>query len=339
MKKVKSEYHYLTQNGELKGLQKRIPNFTKETFLVLDSSVCLDILNLINKKNINKESKRKAIDLVRFLQKKGLEIFEFFALFELCYDKSKLELDEEKFDDFNYKIHYAFNIPFEKLRDNQFDTPSQKHLAPDPIKNNISSLMINQLLIYYCGILKIKNIAQGGIGKKYGAEKAKKNIFHFIDWMDSKLGIVLGLEYMLAVNIFGGNDLYRPMIGDNLDKDKVLKVLWGTAWDLFHARLSRNDTQLSKIVSRDVNSIFVTNDKRLYGLLAPDTIIFSEYDQSKITYSNPDPKLTPLINDTLAIELKERILEIIAKRKSQNPVIPDNQYIKKLIMELEQNIT
>ena len=68
--KIKTEYHYLTKTGALKELNKTNTNLEKKTFLVLDSSVCLDLVNIVNKKNISKDSKRKAFELIKYSQKK-----------------------------------------------------------------------------------------------------------------------------------------------------------------------------------------------------------------------------------------------------------------------------
>ena len=89
---MKNEYHYLTELGALKGLKKAYPNFQKKAFLVLDSSICLDIVSIVNKKNIRKESKRKAFELIDYSQKKSMSPFGVFALLELSLDKTTYKI-------------------------------------------------------------------------------------------------------------------------------------------------------------------------------------------------------------------------------------------------------
>lgn len=224
----KNEYHYLTKFGALRGFKKSNPNTEKKTFLVLDSSVCLDIVNIVNKKDINKDSKRKVFELIEYSQKKSMQPFEIFALLELSLDKITYKLNTYKFLDIGNKLKFAFQFPLEKLRKNDFDFSTNFFQANKPNLNNDASAFIEQILVHYSALLKIREIASKGLGK----QKAKENIIEFIDWMNIELGLILGLEYQLAFQIFGGNNSFNAMIKEDSSKEKALKTLWGSSWDL-----------------------------------------------------------------------------------------------------------
>lgn len=115
LKNSNVEYHYLNKFGSVKGLNKNNPNLEKKTFLVLDSSVCLDIISIVNKKHINKDSKRKAFELIKYSQKKSMPIFEILALLELSFEKSTFKLNTEKLLDFSNKLKFAFQFPLERI--------------------------------------------------------------------------------------------------------------------------------------------------------------------------------------------------------------------------------
>ena len=332
MRNEKSEYHYLTKFGVLKGFNKSHIDNTKRTFLVLDSSVCLDIVNIINKKNINKISKRKAFELIKYSQKKSMPIFELFASLELSINKITQQLDENKFLDFSRKIKFAFQVPLKDLKKNNFNFSMNSY--PDIKMNNNVTSFVDQIYVHYCVLLKIREIASNGLGK----QKSKKNITQFLDWMDFKLGIILGLEYQLALQIFGGNTNFNTMIKENSNKERTLKALWGSAWDLLHARVSRDSSQLSEIVNEDINSIFVTNDKRLHELLAPQIEFASEFDRTKISITDGKENYPPHYDDDFISELNQRIIKIFEKRELNSPNYPKNSIIKNLIKNLEEKI-
>lgn len=332
MKVEKSEYHYLTEFGVLKGFNKSNIDKTKKTLLVLDSSVCLDIINVVNKKPITKISKRKVFELIKYSQKKSMPIFEIFALLELSINKRTHQLDEKKFFDFSKKIKFAFGIHLKDLKKNNFNF-SIKSNTDIEIHNNFTAF-VEQISVYYCALLKIREIASKGLGK----QRAKKNIFELLDWMELKLGIILGLEYQLAFQIFGGNTGFNSMIKENSNKERTLRALWGSAWDLFHARVSRNSRQLSEIVSENVNSIFITNDKKLHELLAPQITFSSEYERTKISVTAGEENYPPYYDDDFISELNGKLYKIFDQREFKSPIYPESEKIKNLINDLENKI-
>ena len=330
----KNEYHYLTKFGALRGFKKSNPNTEKKTFLVLDSSVCLDIVNIVNKKDINKDSKRKVFELIEYSQKKSMQPFEIFALLELSLDKITYKLNTCKFLDIGNKLKFAFQFPLEKLRKNDFDFSTNFFQANKPNLNNDASAFIEQILVHYSALLKIREIASKGLGK----QKAKENIIEFIDWMNIELGLILGLEYQLAFQIFGGNNSFNAMIKEDSSKEKALKTLWGSSWDLLHARMSRNSRQLSEIVNEDVNSIFITNDKRLFELLSPQVEFSSEFGKTGISITTGKESYPPHFNPDFVEELNKKILDIFEKRAVKKIEYPDNNLVKNMIINMEKNL-
>lgn len=335
LKNSNVEYHYLNKFGSVKGLNKNNPNLEKKTFLVLDTSVCLDIINIVNKKHINKDSKRKAFKLIKYSQKKSMPIFEILALLELSFEKLTYKLNTEKLLDFSNKLKFAFQFPLERLRKNDFDfLINFQLLEKKEIKNNADDI-IEQILVHYSVLLKIREIACKGLNK----QKSQKNILEFIDWMESELNMILGLEYQLAVQIFGGNNSFNSMIKENSTKENTLKALWGTAWDLLHARVGRNSKQLSALVDEDVNAIFITNDKKLYELIAPQIELTTQYDRTRISITSGEENHPPHFGDDFMDNLNQIILKIFEKRVSKKVNYPDNDFIKSLIFDMENKIS
>jgi len=331
---LKNEYHYLTELGVLKGLKKAYPNFQKKAFLVLDSSICLDIVNIVNKKNIQKESKRKAFELIDYSQKKSMPPLGIFALLELSLDKTTYKVNTDKLLDLNNKLNFAFQFPLNRIRKNEFNFSRNFNQLEKPIIHNNGSEIVEQILVHYSALLKIREIARNGLGK----QRAKKNLIEFIDWMEFELDLILGIEYQLAFQIFGGNSIFNAMIKENSTGEKALKTLWGTAWDLFHARVSRNSDQLSQIVNEEVNSIFVTNDHRLYELLSPQIGFIREFDRTKISITDGEENCPPNFDSDFISEMNNRFIEINKSRVSKKVVYPTNDFVKSIILDLEKKV-
>ena len=259
---------------------------------------------------------------------------EIFALLELSLDKITYKLNTYKFLDIGNKLKFAFQFPLEKLRKNDFDFSTNFFQANKPNLNNDASAFIEQILVHYSALLKIREIASKGLGK----QKAKENIIEFIDWMNIELGLILGLEYQLAFQIFGGNNSFNAMIKEDSSKEKALKTLWGSSWDLLHARMSRNSRQLSEIVNEDVNSIFITNDKRLFELLSPQVEFSSEFGKTGISITTGKESYPPHFNPDFVEELNKKILDIFEKRAVKKIEYPDNNLVKNMIINMEKNL-
>jgi hypothetical protein len=129
---------------------------------------------------------------------------------------------------------------------------------------NIYEDVSPSLLNSYCALLELRRLAKTNGLKQATAEKS---IRQFFDWMMTELDIVRGIEYQLALHIFGGHTRYRKMIGLDSKPADVQKHLLGTAWDIFHAKTSSNSFRLFQILGRNLEPFFLTSDANLFGLL------------------------------------------------------------------------
>lgn len=331
-------FYFLTDLGETElptkaEIESLRVNDKSELFLILDSSVCFEIITLINHKKSARVDKSKVFNLIEYIQKNNVDYTPIFALAELCYDRSNLELRDEKLWDFKNKIDFALNYPIKLLKRYNFDFSINFHL-----KKNQESLdssvepIIPRLRLYYTGLLKIHELASQGLKK----ECAEKNIRLFVDWMKNDLGVFLGLEYNLALEVFGGNTKFLKMLKLGASEDITKKALWGTAWDLFHARVSCNRPQLEMMVNRNIHPVFVTNDQVLYRLMSPQVAQSVKYNttQLKITTENTYPGH---FSDHFMNEINNEILLLSTERIEQETIC-DIDKIDVMIRELEEKL-
>ncbi|ADR23464.1 hypothetical protein MATR_26840 [Marivirga tractuosa] len=331
-----NHFHYLSELGEiaLPNQQKltEISEKNEQPIIILDSCVCLDIITLIKHKKSARVDKIKIFNLIEYIQKNNIEAIPIFALIELCYDKSTFEIQEDKLWDIKNKIDFALKYPIKRLKKLNFDynqnfIPSKN---PKLLVTSIAPLASN-LNLYYAGLLKIREISNNGLKN----ELAEKNIQKFIQWMIN-LDLFLGLEYSLALAIFGGDSKLRSMIKLGSTPEKVIKSLWGSAWDLFHARISCNAPELNKIFQKSTYPIFATRDYALYKLMAPHVENNIRYNSSKLTLrtKNEYPKhySSEFIN-----ELNKTILQTSVDRIDK-PIIYNHSKINSIIRELEAGL-
>ncbi len=145
---------------------------------------------------------------------------------ELCYDKETLEILDDKLWDIKNKVDFIFRYPVKLLKRFEFDYDLNFHSASKQESlNNSLKPIISNLHLYYAALLKIRDIADSGLKKA----NAEKNIELFVEWMEDELDLFLGLEYSLALEIFGGNSKFRSMIKFCANKEATVKALWGTA--------------------------------------------------------------------------------------------------------------
>jgi hypothetical protein len=179
----------------------------------------------------------------------------------------------------------------------------------------------------YCCLLKIREIA---LKNSVSKEKYTKNVQVFIDWMVEELDIVMGVEFKLAVNVFGGETSFRRMI--NLDGKSLntTKSLLGTAWDICHYRMFANSENLSKIVSEDSFPIFVTKDEPFYELVK-STIKGNHKIGSSLMMDFEKPRFS---DEPSTDFFNERMLVLAAQRFGKE-VNYDEDKVLRLIGELE----
>jgi hypothetical protein len=233
--------------------------------IFIDSCVCLHISKLVdhkrNAKNIDREYLLK---LNEYITKTGIKLSPFFALIELSTNTGEFSVEKykdlmERVDFFNQippkhlkKFNYNFNTDYFIINDVEITKPTVPYLGLDLFYLNT-----------YCCLLKIRGLALRGLNKTV----AEKNINDFFTWMRDDLDLILGLEYKLALNIFGGHTEFRKMIWLEGKHKLVKQKLKGTSWDITHARLCMNNFKLNKILKDNIVAYFLTSDTNLIELV------------------------------------------------------------------------
>lgn len=183
----------------------------------------------------------------------------------------------------------------------------------------------------YSAMLKICELSKKGLSAGW----AEKNITAFLDWMEHELNIILGVDYSFALEIFGGNTKFRSMIKLGAGKQKILASARGAAWDMFHAKMSRNKNQLSYISGYKVYPLFVTNDQVLAELISPKVGSYEKSGRSQVSRVERNNKLN--YSEGFWKYLDERLLKIKAERIGRNSSV-DREKVKAIINVLEDNL-
>ncbi len=307
----------------------------EQIILVLDSSTCLDIVKLVNHKEKAHADKLKIYKLIDYVQTNNVEVLSIFALVESCYDRNTLKLQSDKFCDYSRRIQFAFQFPLKKFKRYEYDVTwdlwdvNQARFSSEPA----AAIIDSRINPYYASLLKILQIAKlNGLSSK----NAKKNIEMFIDWMDNELNCFLSYEYILALNIFGGNSKYGSMLKVNSSKEVILKAAWGTAWDTFHARMSINRDLISELVDKKVYPIFVAKDFNLYNLMSPYVNSYIKRNFKKVAVTLNE-KYPPFFNSDFIDKLNKKMSEI-CQRRFNLEVELDYDAVKILIKNLEDEL-
>jgi hypothetical protein len=335
----KKHFHFISDFGKselpCKPELSQIAEAGERILLVLDSSVCLDIVSLVRDRKSSGADKIKIFNLIEYVQKNKTDWTPIFALIESCYDRTTLDLKQDKLFDYKNKIDFAFKYPIKVLKKFQYDFNLNYKVFPQPkIEQTSIAIIINERIkIHYAALLKIYQISLTGLNR----ESAERNIEAFVNWMVDDLDILLGIEYRLALNIFGGDPNFRSMLKLGSSKEKCFKACWGTAWDLFHARVSCNRDQLSSMIGGKVRPIFVTKDGRLFELLAPQIDTYFKYNSSKISIStNVDYQKN--YTDSFMNYLNERMEDLRRERIHKSADITQ-QKLDQIIQDLEKSIS
>jgi hypothetical protein len=340
---TKSNYYCFSEKGEvllpnLLEINQSILNGIKP-IIFMDSCVCLQIIKLVDYgKKATEIDKEKIFNLKEYVQKNSIELSPLFGIMELCSKKENL--DVQKLWDFKHRIDFFLLIPLKNLKQMNYDFKrdyikfKSDNLDLGSPYSDVKSFQLNT----YSSLLKIRLIGKESLLKK----DFEKNCNQLIDWMESDLKIILGIEYKLAVSIFGGNTEFRKMLGIDSNPEKAKKILLGTTWDIFHSRISTNSSMISKILGENLNPFFLTNDKNLFKLfksLGLSMIIdggenfgSSYVFNSGIEYPNFDEEINEKQNIKMITLLTERF---------KNKYIFEEEYVLNLIdkLEIENNIT
>ncbi|MDX2190449.1 MAG: hypothetical protein SFY32_11350 [Bacteroidota bacterium] len=334
-------YFFLDHNGkrQLPTIEE-LNNYRSEGVTVvfmLDANVCLDIVQFVNYKKQAKADKGPLFHFLEYAQKKNVDVNPMFGLLELCSNHRQLELNTEKFSEMKNKIDFATSYPFKLLRNFQFDyLENYKIFRKLELKSDISSFNSMLLATYTC-LLKINSISKNGLSK----EKASDNMYKFLDWMLSDIGIILGTELQLALNIFGGEKEVglAKMIGIGGKPEKVTHSSWGTAWDIFNMRFCCNSFSFSKNVAENTYLIFVTSDVRL-GNLISQLHLSSVIDASGfggITNLYNSYIDLPHFDDEFRGTFSVKIIELLSERFKQKKEI-DVLDLKRICQQLEESL-
>lgn len=225
-----------------------------------------------------------------------------------------------------------FQHPVALLRNFDYDFNTKSLQSPRFNSKLIKILNDERLNISYAALLKINEISKNGLS----ANLAEKNITAFLDWMENELDIILGIEYSLALQIFGGNSKFRTMIRLGAKKHRVLSAARGTAWDLFHAKMSCNKEQLSQLVGHKVYPVFVTKDAGLYALISPKVGAYTKFESSKLSVLENNNY--PAGYSVGFIEyLNQRLLKLSLHRAGKYNSL-DSEKVKSIIKILEDNL-
>jgi len=335
---MKNEYFCFNENGKV-----TLPNTLEieelleqeiEPTIFIDSCVCLHIVKLVDyRKEAVGIDKEKLFYLKEYLSKNPIDLNPIFGLMELSQNGDLF--DKNKFWDFFHRINFFKQIPLKRLRTYRFDFNTDYLILKQPDINKehspfygLDSFFLNT----YACLLKIRELSLRGISKRF----AEQNATDFLNWMSDTLGIILGVEYRLAMNIFGGETEFRKMIWLEGKAELIKKKLIGTAWDITHARFCSNNHFLNKTLERNLSAYFLTSDSNLYKLLAEYSLtrIFDAGEKMVTNLYNSSFNYPHLGSDFLDKNNKV-MLELLSDRFNKK-VHFDRDKVESIIHELEK---
>lgn len=300
----------------------------------LDSNVCLNIFKLIDfGKKATNCNRKKVLHLKKEISKSGLHINGMFGIMELCEKDG--EFLNDKYRDFKYRLEFFEQIPSKVLNKGSYDFKRDFHLfreLPPFVTEDSWYDKLPVLQLSYAALLKIRGLATIST-KKYSAEK---NIETYLDWMSDELGLMLGIEFKLAMNVFGGRTEFRKMIGLDDAGSKAKKKVKGTLWDIFHSRFCMHNANISKHLGEEISAYFVTNDHNLFSLLSKYSltgVLDPGDDSGSTSWYNTDFDYPHLKRDFLE-KHTERMLDLMYDRLKMDFQY-DKQKTKQLIQRLE----
>lgn len=286
-----------------------------EPKIFIDSCVCLHIIKVVDygKKATNIDIS-KILSLKEYLHNKPIKISPFFGLLELCLKDETF--DKNKFRDFKHRIDFIEQISFKEFRKFKYDFERDYFIIKDisldfsnPYEEVESSLKNS-----YCALLKIRSIAKTGLTKDH----TETNINSFLNRMAKDLDSIRAVEYKLALNIFGGNSIYRKMIGLDCKASEVKKKLIGTSWDIFHAKTTSNSFRLYKMLNKNISPYFLTSDANLFNLFKHFSLTLIKDGGNNFNSSfilNSEFSIPHLENDFIERQNKKMINIFVNKKK------------------------
>lgn len=304
-----------------------------EPKIFIDSCVCLHIIKVVDygKKATNIDFS-KILSLKQYLHNRPVTISPFWGLMELCLKDGNF--DKDKFRDFTHRIDFFEKIPLKEFRKFKYNFDRDYLILKDISRDlqNPYEAFEPSLMSSYCALLKIRSIAKAGLTK----DSAETNINLFLDWMAKDLDSVRAVEYKLALNIFGGNSVYRKMIGLDCKVNEVKKKLLGTSWDIFHSKTTSNRFRLFKMLSKNFSPYFLTSDANLFNLFRNFGLTLIKDGGDNFTSSfllNSDFSYPHLANDFIDRQNKKMMNIFVDRRNHKNEF--DKTKVSNLIRLLE----
>lgn len=338
MNKLNNTYGCFSEKGEAslpskEEISQKISDGL-EPIIFLDSCVCLHIIKVIDYgQQATGVNVSRILALKEYLSKHpDIKISPYFGFMELCMCNGSF--DKEKFKDFKYRIDFFEQIPFKKFRQFRYNFSHDFFIFKDPtlgMKNNYQH--INELLKEsYCALLKLRSLSIKGLSKNH----AERNLTDFFDWMINDLDNIYGVEYKLAMNIFGGNTAYRKMIGLDNKPEDIKKKLIGSCWDIFHARNSSNSFRLFEMLGKNTSPYFLTSDTNLFNIFRGLSLTLIKDGGKNFTSSfimGSDFNFPHLSKNFLEIQ-NGKMIEIFIKRRN-HVKMSDKLKLGEMIEKLE----
>ncbi len=310
-----------------------------EPVLFIDSCVCLHIIKVVDygKKATNINLSR-IILLKEYITETRLHISPLFGILELCSKGDSF--DERKFWDFKYRIDFFRQIPLKEFKKFKYDFnrdffifENSEEKLPILLLPDLQSLLSNS----YCASLKIRALSLQGLSKK----NSLNSINTFLDWMINDLGLVLGAEYKLAMNIFGGRTEFRKMIGLDCNEKDVKRKILGTCWDIFHSKNTSNRFRIQQMLKENIYAYFLTSDLNLFKMYQNYNLSVIKDGDNGIMPSflfNSDFDL-PHFEESFIYEQNKKIFNIFLERYNKKYTF-DLEKVNNLTkqLELENNI-
>ncbi|MEI9956235.1 MAG: hypothetical protein WDM90_08020 [Ferruginibacter sp.] len=317
---------------ELEELQSFIQS-EKEPIIFLDSCICLHIIKVVDYgKNATNIDFTKIIALKEYLTNKPIKLSPFFGIMELCIKDGAL--DENKLWDFKHRIDFFEQISLKEFKKFRYDFKRDYFILKEGQSKLVNPYQAIEpsLMNSYCALLKIRSLAINGLTK----EAAEKNINSFLDWMVDELDNIRAIEYKLALNIFGGNTVFRKMIGLDCKQSEVKKRVKGTCWDIFNSKNTTNSFRLFEILERNITPFFLTSDANLFSIFKNFSLTLIKDGGENFTSSfllNSDFAFPHLEEDFIDRQNK-KTMEIFVDRHNINYEF-DKKKVNQLIKHLE----
>lgn len=269
MKTKSSSYFVFNEYGEATFPSKQlIVSNEKEGFntgLILDSSVCLELVKFVDYRKKAVIERTKLINYLDYIHKHPVQTIPLLGLLELCHSSSTMSFDPSKLEDFKNRIDFIEQVPMNRVRSFRFDYQKEyKILRRLSFETTSLNSLKPLLLTTYCCLLKIRALCLMGISKN----NAKKHTENLIKWMADDLGMIMGIEFQLALNVFGGVTDFRKMIWLDGNPGEIKKKLWGTCWDILHARIGLGNERDSELFGGFNRTFFITKDYSLFKLMS-----------------------------------------------------------------------